>query len=85
MENESNTIFFSTKEGEQFIVVQIAGILARRIICHLKSDQWVRKGEKIGMICFGSKVDLYLPMTVRMNSLLGKRVKAGQTILGYWE
>jgi phosphatidylserine decarboxylase len=82
--NESNTIFFSTPKGEPFIVTQIAGILARRIVCSLKPGQPAIKGERFGIICFGSKVDLYLPESVSLESLLGKKVKAGKTILGYW-
>lgn len=82
--NEANAIFCSTQKGDPFIVVQIAGILARRIICNLKPGQEVKKGERIGMICFGSKVDLYLPENATLLPLLGKKVKAGETILGYW-
>ena len=82
--NESNTIFFSTPTGEIFIIVQIAGILARRILCSLKLGQSVKKGERLGIICFGSKVDLYLPKNAVLKPLLGKKVKAGETILGYW-
>jgi phosphatidylserine decarboxylase len=84
MLNESNNILFSSPEGEEFTIVQIAGILARRIICTLKPGQLVKKGERIGMICFGSKVELYLPEKVNLMPLLGKKVKAGETILGYW-
>ncbi|MDL1956316.1 MAG: phosphatidylserine decarboxylase family protein [Candidatus Desulfofervidus auxilii] len=84
IENEANIVFFSTEEGKFFVIVQIAGILARRIICHLKPGQKVKKGERLGIICFGSKVELYLPTSVKLKPLLGKHVKAGETILGYW-
>jgi len=82
--NEANVILCSTQRGNPFIIVQIAGILARRIICDLKPGQEVKKGERIGIICFGSKVDLYLPENTTILPLLGKKVKAGETILGYW-
>ena len=83
--NEANTIFCVRETKEPFIIVQIAGILARRIICFLRNKQKVEKGERIGIICFGSKVDLYLPNTATLLPLLGKKVKAGETIIGYWK
>ncbi len=83
--NEANAIFCVKDTNEPFIVVQIAGILARRIICLVKSKQKIERGERIGIICFGSRVDLYLPETATLLPLLGKRVKAGETIIGYWE
>ena len=81
-ENEANLILFE-KEGFSYILVQIAGILARRIICYLKLGDEVSPGQRIGLICFGSRVDLYLPPNIRLEPLLGKRVKAGETIIGY--
>lgn len=81
-ENEANFIWFET-ERFSYVLVQIAGILARRIICYLKLRDEVSLGQRIGLICFGSRVDLYLPVDIRLKPLLGKRVKAGETIFGY--
>ena len=58
-ENERNFIKLQTNEGNEIVVVQIAGFIARRIFCEIKKDQELKQGEKIGMIRFGSRVDLY--------------------------
>ena len=58
-ENERNFIKLQTSEGNEIAVVQIAGFIARRIFCEVKKDQEIKQGEKIGMIRFGSRVDLY--------------------------
>ena len=58
-ENERNFIKLQTSEGNEIVVVQIAGFIARRIFCEVKKDQEIKQGEKIGMIRFGSRVDLY--------------------------
>lgn len=81
-ENEANFILLET-ERFSYVLVQIAGILARRIICHLKLSDEVSLGQRIGLICFGSRVDLYLPVDIKLKPLLGKKVKAGETIFGY--
>jgi len=81
-ENEANFILFET-ERFSYVLVQIAGILARRIVCYLKRGDGVNLGQRIGLICFGSRVDLYLPLDIRLKPLLGKKVKAGETIFGY--
>ena len=58
-DNERNFIILQTNEGNEIVVVQIAGFIARRIFCEIKKDQELKQGEKIGMIRFGSRVDLY--------------------------
>jgi phosphatidylserine decarboxylase len=62
--------------------VQIAGMLARRIVCDLKEGDTVRQGQRVGMIRFGSRVDLYLPSEVRLSVVPGDRVRAGETEIG---
>jgi len=64
-------------------MVQIAGLIARRIICRLKEGDYVRRGERFGMICFGSRLDVYLPVDAKISVTVGNRVKAGSSILGY--
>ena len=69
--------------GEKRVIVkQIAGVIARRIVCHLKEGDVVRTGERFGMIKFGSRVDLTLPEGTEIKVRVGDRVKAGQTIMG---
>lgn len=67
--------------GRRLLVVQIAGLLARRIIPYVQPGQSLAKGERLGMICFGSRVDLYLPPSAEITVQVGDRVKAGSSIL----
>ena len=79
-ENERNII--SVKSNiDKFYIVQIAGLIARRIVCNLKTNQEVEKGERIGIIKFGSRVDLYLPDSYNILIAEGQRVVGGETII----
>ena len=69
--------------GKLMAVVQVAGLVARRIICGLQSEQTVSRGQRFGMICFGSRLDLYLPPDTELNVSRGQKTQAGTTILGY--
>ncbi len=80
-ENERFCLGMETAAGPA-LVVQIAGLLARRIVCRARRGQHLTRGERYGMIQFGSKVDLYLPSTVRCVVSVGQKVKAGETALG---
>ncbi|ADB57931.1 phosphatidylserine decarboxylase [Archaeoglobus profundus] len=77
--SERNEIYIETDHGT-FKVVQIAGFLARRIICFVKEGERVRKGEKIGMIVMGSRVVIEIPEGFKFVKRVGDRVKAGETI-----
>ena len=79
--NVSNTIEMETAIGDMK-VVQITGLLARRIHCWVREGQRVEAGERIGMIAFGSRVDLYLPGKWELYVKKGSKVKAGETIIG---
>ena len=79
-ENERN-IIYAKKNEDYFYVVQIAGLIARRIVCNLKNNQVVIKGERIGIIKFGSRVDLYLPKNYNILISKGQRVIGGETII----
>jgi phosphatidylserine decarboxylase len=72
-------------EGRPVLVVQIAGLLARRIVSYVKPGQHLEKGERLGMICFGSRVDLYLPPEAEILVKVGDRVKAGSSIIAKWK
>ncbi len=82
-ENEHNAINIRTEDNRSFRVVQIAGLIARRIICKLSKGDKVSKGDRFGLICFGSRLDVYLPTDVKTEVSEGKSVRAGETILGY--
>ena len=79
-ENERN-IIYAKKGDENFYIVQIAGLIARRIVCSLNNDQEVKKGQRIGIIKFGSRVDLYLPINYNILISKGQRVVGGETII----
>jgi phosphatidylserine decarboxylase len=80
--NERNAVVVEDPRGERVLFVQIAGQLARRIVCHVTSGDHVRRGERYGMIIFGSRLDLYLPEMVKLAVAIGDRVTAGETIIG---
>jgi phosphatidylserine decarboxylase len=82
-DNERNAVFMITDRGQRFCVVQIAGLIARRIICHIQAGDTVHRGRRFGMICFGSRLDVYLPLETTLNVAVGDRVKAGTSIVGY--
>ncbi|MCK4823716.1 phosphatidylserine decarboxylase [bacterium] len=82
--NECNIIGLSGKYGFVF-VKQIAGKVARRILCNLKLGDYIQKGERFGMILFGSKVELYIPSPFTARIFLGCKVKAGESIIGVIE
>lgn len=81
MENERCAALIVRPDGQQIGVVQIAGLIARRIICDLQEGQDVRGGARYGLIRFGSRVDVYLPKGVAPQVCVGQRTIGGETIL----
>lgn len=79
--NERNAIVFSTGFGV-LVVVQIAGLVARRIVCYLKVGDKVSRGERFGLIRFGSRLDVYMPLNCEILVKKGDKVKAGESSLG---
>ena len=79
-ENERN-IILAENNNDKFYIVQIAGLIARRIVCTIKNKQEVNKGDRIGIIKFGSRVDLYLPENYNIMVTKGQRVVGGETII----
>ena len=79
-ENERNYYKLITSKGEEIIIVQIAGLIARRIVCEVNKDQSLKQGERIGMIRFGSRVDLYFKNKTIL-AKLGQSVFAGESLL----
>ncbi len=84
LENEQQALLLEGENGRRVLVVQIAGLLARRIISYAALGDRLGRGERFGMICFGSRVDLYLPPLVELRVKVGDRVKAGSSIIGTW-
>jgi phosphatidylserine decarboxylase len=80
-ENERQMVRIDRHDGKQVAAVQIAGLVARRIICYLRDDQGVLAGERFGLIRFGSRVDVYLPPGVSSQVSVGQRCIAGETVL----
>ena len=80
--NERNALRIVDSQGRRLGVVQIAGILARRIVCYVKPGDSLERGQKLGMIMFGSRVDLFLPERSRVEVVQGQKVKAGESVIG---
>ena len=70
------------KDGRKVLFKQIAGFVARRICCEVRSGDYLQRGERIGMIKFGSRVDVYLPLSVQITVSLRERLRAGESIIG---
>ncbi len=79
--NERQAVRVVMADGREVAFVQIAGLIARRILCNLANDQAVRAGERFGMIRFGSRVDVYLPKDVTPSVCVGQISVAGETVL----
>ena len=79
--NEQNALSIVDSKGRTLGVVQIAGVLARRIICHAKPGDQLGRGERFGMIMFGSRTDTYLPEGCQVEVTEGQRVKGGESVL----
>ena len=80
-ENERNAMVMQLANGERVAVVQVAGLIARRILCYARPGQRLARGERYGFIRFGSRVDVYLPLTARPKVAVGDVVHATTTIL----
>ena len=80
-DNERNSLALKIADGRQIAVVQIAGLVARRIVCFVKKSQVMRTGERFGLIRFGSRVDVYLPEGVHPLVSVGQSMVAGETVI----
>ena len=82
LHNEYCAVIISPASGQEYAIVQIAGLIARRIICRAEPGDQVKTGERFGLIRFGSRVDLYLPEGTAAAVQVGDKVRAGETVLG---
>ena len=80
-ENERNAVILRMSNGQRITFVQVAGLIARRILCYTKPGEWLKRGERYGFIRFGSRVDVYLPLNATPLVSIGQKVKATETNL----
>lgn len=80
--NERNSIIIKSENGIEIVVVQIAGLIARRILSFVNNGDKLNSGERFGLIRFGSRVDVYLPKTFKPEVEVGDKTIAGETIIG---
>ncbi len=80
-ENERHAVHLRSDDGQDIIFVQIAGLVARRIVCYLTDGQQVRTGERFGLIRFGSRTDIYLPEGIQPLVAVGQNMVGGETII----
>jgi phosphatidylserine decarboxylase len=82
LKNEQNAVMIKTVEAAKVLCVQVAGLIARRIVCWVNPKDRAVRGQRYGLIRFGSRMDTYLPMGTAIKVAVGDRVKGGETILG---
>jgi phosphatidylserine decarboxylase len=80
--NEQNALMIQTLSGAKILCVQVAGLIARRIVCWVSTGDRVERGERFGLIRFGSRMDTYMPAGTSVRVAVGDRVKGGETVLG---
>jgi phosphatidylserine decarboxylase len=81
LDNERNALWIRTEQGQDVVVVQVAGLIARRILCYVKPGERVERGARYGFIRFGSRVDVYLPLNAKFEVSLGDSVKGASDVL----
>lgn len=81
-DNEKNTVLIRTADGKAFLTIQIAGLIARRIVCWIGAGMEVVRGQRFGLICFGSRLEVVLPLDSKILVQAGQKVRAGETPLG---
>ncbi len=81
LENERNALWFRTRGGQDVTCVQIAGLIARRILCYVGEGAELERGQRFGFIRFGSRVDVYLPPDAALKAALGDKVHAAESVL----
>ncbi|WHZ22960.1 MAG: Phosphatidylserine decarboxylase [Nitrospira sp.] len=82
LHNEQNAVMLQTASGAKVLCVQVAGLIARRIVCWVGQGDLVQRGERYGLIRFGSRMDTFVPLGSKICVAVGDRVKGGETIVG---
>ena len=80
-ENERNALLIETSKGQKLVLVQVAGLIARRIVCYPTIGSFILRGQRMGLIRFGSRCDVYLPKNAEISVKEGENVLGGETIL----
>ena len=80
-ENERNAMLIETPSGVKVVLVQVAGLIARRIVCYPAIGNFILKGQRMGLIRFGSRCDIFLPKTAKVLVKVGEKVLGGETVL----
>jgi phosphatidylserine decarboxylase len=81
--NERNALWLQTRDGQDVTCVQVAGLIARRILCYVGAGAELGRGERFGFIRFGSRVDVYLPLDAQPRAAIGEKVYASQSVLAW--
>ncbi len=81
VENERNALHLTAANGQAVTCVQVAGLVARRILCYVNAGDTLTRGQRYGFIRFGSRVDVYLPVSARACVTVGQKVRATETVL----
>ena len=82
-ENERNALVIQSENSLEVVCIQIAGLIARRILCYVNEGDQVSKGDKYGFIRFGSRVEIYLPLDCTIRAAIGDKVRGGSDLIGY--
>jgi phosphatidylserine decarboxylase len=83
LENERNALWLRTREGADVTCVQVAGLIARRILCYVGAGAELERGQRFGFIRFGSRVDVYLPLDADVKTAIGDKVYAAESVLAW--
>ena len=83
VENERNALWIQRDDGQDLTCVQVAGLIARRILCYVGSGAQLVRGQRFGFIRFGSRVDVYLPLDAQVKAAIGDKVYAAETVLAW--
>ncbi len=84
LDNEQNAVLMEDEQGRRLCFVQIAGFIARRIVCYLGAGMHAERGQRCGMIMFGSRADVYLPPSATVRVSVGQHVSGGSTVIAQW-
>ena len=85
LDNEQTVVMFETESGKRYKIKQIAGLIARRILNYMEPENRVERGQRLGFIRFGSRVDIIVPAEFQIDVSLGDMVRGNQTIIGRFE
>ena len=83
LENERNALWLRTRDGADVTCVQVAGLIARRILCYVGTGAELKRGQRFGFIRFGSRVDHYLPLDAEVKAAIGDKVYAAESVLAW--